>query len=282
MLAGIPALADSFSYTGSAQTFSAPITGIYDIVAYGASGGNGDRTFGGLGAEIGADFNLTAGETLTVDVGQQGDNGVSGVGGGGGGSFVVAPGSVPLLIAGAGGGGGLLGTNGGNALTGTAGGGGNFGGVGGTNGQGGSGGGLAGGGGGAGFYGNGANGGREGGGRGTDYPALSGGSGFISGNGGFGGGGGGGDVGGAGGGGYSGGGGGGFDSTNSHGGGGGGGGSYLDASAFNTLLLADIQSGDGLVTITEVPASTPEPGSYALLGLGLLGLAGIHRLRANR
>src|SRR5258708_7395524 len=55
-------------YTGSSTTFTVPTTGTYDIVAFGAQGGG----FGGLGAEIGGDFYLTAGEVLTIDVGGQG------------------------------------------------------------------------------------------------------------------------------------------------------------------------------------------------------------------
>jgi hypothetical protein len=47
-------LADTFSYTGSVQYFTAPTTGEYDIMAFGASGGNsvsGSIGTGGLGAE---------------------------------------------------------------------------------------------------------------------------------------------------------------------------------------------------------------------------------------
>ncbi|MGA7237718.1 MAG: hypothetical protein WBY44_18675, partial [Bryobacteraceae bacterium] len=60
-----PAAADLFSYNGAvAQTFTAPVDGQYQITADGASGGNetsGVRV-GGLGAEIGGTFTLTAGE----------------------------------------------------------------------------------------------------------------------------------------------------------------------------------------------------------------------------
>jgi hypothetical protein len=73
-LAPIPVLADTFTFNGSGQTgsvqqFTAPTTGEYDIVAYGASGGNGVGGGGGLGAEMGGDFNLTAGEVLDIYVG---------------------------------------------------------------------------------------------------------------------------------------------------------------------------------------------------------------------
>ena len=56
-------------------------TGLYDITAYGAQGGNN----GGLGAKIGGDISLTAGETLDILVG-----GSRGVVGGGGGSYIAS------------------------------------------------------------------------------------------------------------------------------------------------------------------------------------------------
>ena len=84
-----------------------PTTDSYQILAFGAQGGN-SGTFinpfgqssvgaGGLGAEIGGDFSLTAGEILQVAVGGAGAGGNvptignPGGGGGGGGSFVVGP-----------------------------------------------------------------------------------------------------------------------------------------------------------------------------------------------
>src|SRR4051794_38310898 len=82
-----------FDYTGSLVTFTVPTSGLYQILAFGAQGG--DLFFpGGLGAEIGGDFSLIAGEILLVAVGGRGNNGA-----GGGGSFVVGPGNVPLIIA---------------------------------------------------------------------------------------------------------------------------------------------------------------------------------------
>jgi hypothetical protein len=82
-----------FTFTGSLVTFTVPTTDTYQILAFGAQGGNvelnpGVITPGGLGAEIGGDFNLIAGEILSVAVGGRGNNG-----GGGGGSFVVGPGN---------------------------------------------------------------------------------------------------------------------------------------------------------------------------------------------
>jgi hypothetical protein len=114
-----------FDYTGSLVTFTVPTGGLYQIPS--GQGGNlelnpGVITPGGLGAEIGGDFSLIAGEILSVAVGGRGNDGA----GAGGGSFVVGPGNVPLVIAGGGGGasvvrglapgqGGQTGPNGGNA-----------------------------------------------------------------------------------------------------------------------------------------------------------------------
>jgi PEP-CTERM motif len=95
----------TFLFTGAVQTFTAPTTGTYQILAFGAQGGSGGATgaAGGGGAEIGGDFSLTAGETLGIFVGGAGGSAIKG-GGGGGGSFVIQPVSAKLVIAGGGGG----------------------------------------------------------------------------------------------------------------------------------------------------------------------------------
>ena len=69
-------------------------------------GASADTSYvGGMGAEIGGEFNLTAGTTLQIVVGQQGVGQSSGSnGGGGGGSFVVDDSDSPMLVAGGGGG----------------------------------------------------------------------------------------------------------------------------------------------------------------------------------
>jgi hypothetical protein len=62
-----------FSYSGKLQTFTVPTTGTYDIVAEGAQGGFTDSvSIPGKGAEVGGDFQLTAGEMLSIVAGGQG------------------------------------------------------------------------------------------------------------------------------------------------------------------------------------------------------------------
>jgi hypothetical protein len=82
------ASAQTFNYTGSLQTFVVPTTGVYDITAFGAVGGNGAGGTGGSGAEIGGLVDLYAGTTLTILVGGIGATNNRAVGGGGG-SFVA-------------------------------------------------------------------------------------------------------------------------------------------------------------------------------------------------
>lgn len=156
-LVALPMRADTFTYDGTAQSFTAATAGVYDILAYGAQGGAGAgyKTNGGLGAEMGGDIYLSAGEMLTIDVGGAGGTGHSGqmdYVGGGGGTFVVTSDGTLLIAAGGGGGGGFYDGSGTNALTGTSGANGNpselgvpgggLGGAGGTNGSGGSSGGA--------------------------------------------------------------------------------------------------------------------------------------------
>jgi hypothetical protein len=99
------------STPGCIRILTIPTTDTYQILAFGAQGGSGAFAggvgAGGRGAEIGGDFNLTAGEILQIVVGGAGGTAAgNGAGGGGGGSFVVGAGNTPLVIAGGGGGGG--------------------------------------------------------------------------------------------------------------------------------------------------------------------------------
>ena len=105
------ALPTTFDFIGSAfVSWAAPTTATYRIVAVGAGGGllgtNAGAVLqaGRLGAEIGGDFLLLAGNVLSIAVGGRG-SGSRGSNGGGGGSFVLGLGDAPMLFAGGGGGG---------------------------------------------------------------------------------------------------------------------------------------------------------------------------------
>lgn len=104
---------------GGIQIWSVPVTGVYSVTAWGASGGNGTdnngragSTHGGKGARIKGVFTLNAGEKLKILVGQQGLVQVGALravpGGGGGGTFAIKEDGTPLVIAGGGGGGAAL------------------------------------------------------------------------------------------------------------------------------------------------------------------------------
>jgi hypothetical protein len=58
----------------------------------------------------------------------------------------------------------------------------------------------------------------------------------------------------------------------------GGGGGSFDAGT-NQILMADFQTGDGEIGITEVAGAVPNPASVALLGAGLFGIGVIWRRR---
>lgn len=90
--------------TQGIQEWVVPSTGNYSIQAVGAAGGNSvysGTVNGGNGSDMYGEFNLTAGQTLYIMVGQTGET--DAVGGGGGGTYVVLSGS-PLIVAGGGGG----------------------------------------------------------------------------------------------------------------------------------------------------------------------------------
>ena len=254
-------ITQTFSYTGSIQTFS--IQGCISSLTIEARGAQGGGV-GGLGARMIGTYTPAA-NVFSIVVGQMGllqvGGNIQNSSGGGGGSFVYTQG--PTLLVAAGGGGGLCRYTGSNAPTsavngtvaysGNPGDGAPFGsgtnGLGGVSGNGGDGGILNSNydsGGGAGWLTPGLS--AFGG---TSFPTFGGGVGYCGGGGGgcggaggYGGGGGGGNDygGGGGGGGYSGGGG-GTDATH-----GGGGGSYSIGSNQNNT--SGFQAGDGLVIIT--------------------------------
>ncbi|MDP4025237.1 Hint domain-containing protein [Methylobacterium sp. NEAU 140] len=100
----------TFNTVGS-FTYTVPVTGTYDLSAFGAGGGSTDNGAGGSGAQIGATFNLTAGQQLFIIVGgvggSAGDGVRNGAGGGGFSEIYTRDASnniTPLLIAGGGGG----------------------------------------------------------------------------------------------------------------------------------------------------------------------------------
>ena len=113
-----------------------------------------------------------------------------------------------------------------------------------------------------------------GGGAGSGSAAGGASGGLEAGSGGYGGGGGSANIAGGGGGGYGGGGGAAGNAP------GGGGGSFLALGSLNTTLSAGVRTGNGLVTIEELPSTTtPEPATFAVLGAGLVGLAVRRRRR---
>ena len=97
------------------QEWIVPESSCYEIVAFGASGGNVSGYSPGKGALISGEFELDAGTVLYVLVGQQGASGPY-TAGGGGGTFVTVGSdflsSEPLIIAGGGGGAGDSGGDG--------------------------------------------------------------------------------------------------------------------------------------------------------------------------
>jgi hypothetical protein len=98
----------SVTVTGGIQYWVVPANGIYLIEAF---GGQGYGAFGGRGAHISGEFNLTAGTTLKILVGQRAGDYLNFPAatynnqyGGGGGSFVTYTDDTPLIVAGGGGG----------------------------------------------------------------------------------------------------------------------------------------------------------------------------------
>ncbi|PLW92156.1 MAG: hypothetical protein C0592_12210 [Marinilabiliales bacterium] len=89
--------------TQGIQEWTVPTSGTYKIEVAGAQGGG---TNGGLGANMQGEFSFTAGETLKILVGQEGEalTGSRYDYSGGGGSFVTTSTNTPLIIAGGGGG----------------------------------------------------------------------------------------------------------------------------------------------------------------------------------
>jgi hypothetical protein len=255
----------TFTYTGNAQSWTVP-DGVTQAT-FDVSGAQGGADFlgfapGGLGGEATATISVTPGETLQVNVGGKGGNGLDG-GAGGTGGFNGGAAGGNGCCEGPGGGGGASDVRRDTNASGdfalaeriiVAGGGGGGGGFGGD-GVGGVGGGLSGG---PGANCSGGGGSVGGGGGGTSSEGGAGGGNGGKGDLGTGGAGGAGidasdDGGGGGGGGYYGGGGGGAGFC----GGGGGGGSGFGPTG--VVFNSGVRSGDGLVTITYTLADTTPP-----------------------
>lgn len=98
----------TYEYSGREERYIVPYSGLYDLAAWGAQGGNYDSFSGGQGGEVTGRFWLDRGEILRITVG--GQNGYNGGGTGdryacGGGCTTVYSDSRGLLIAAGGGGG---------------------------------------------------------------------------------------------------------------------------------------------------------------------------------
>ena len=81
-------------------TFTAPVSGVFEIVADGAQCGAGFFNVGGLGGEATGEFTLTAGETLNVVVGAVGAKSVGAPMGAGTGASGAAPPPSPSVRSG--------------------------------------------------------------------------------------------------------------------------------------------------------------------------------------
>ncbi|MBQ8627182.1 MAG: hypothetical protein IJ419_13620 [Agathobacter sp.] len=90
-IGGAPAVdkAYTFNYTGSVQTFTAPVAGYYNLQVWGAQGGRSladgsIKDTGGLGGYSSGDVYLEAGETIYIAVGGKGADPVQGTDSAGG------------------------------------------------------------------------------------------------------------------------------------------------------------------------------------------------------
>ncbi len=105
-------LAGAVTVNGGIQAWTVPYSGTYTVTGVGAKGGDGGGSNPGKGASVTGDFELVAGTTLYIVVGQMGALSKQpccttyGCSGGGGASWVYmdADASSPLLIAAGGGG----------------------------------------------------------------------------------------------------------------------------------------------------------------------------------
>ena len=73
----------NFPFTGKAETFIVPESGLYKIETWGAQGGTPQNSDGGYGGFASGDVYLTKGDELVITVGGSGDPGSNGYNGGG-------------------------------------------------------------------------------------------------------------------------------------------------------------------------------------------------------
>ncbi|MBI5473434.1 MAG: hypothetical protein HY961_13900, partial [Ignavibacteriae bacterium] len=109
LLTTTAAIAQTVYNTTGTYTRIVPATGTYTLTAVGADGGDSYNSNlpGGAGATIQASFTLNVGDTLTMFVGNNGEDGLidaRAAGGGGGGTAVILNGTHVLIAAGGGGG----------------------------------------------------------------------------------------------------------------------------------------------------------------------------------
>ncbi len=80
-----------FDYTGTVQTFTAPVSGIYRLEVWGAQGGNGNirgvKTEGGYGSYSSGQISINKKDVLYLQIGGNTDNYKGGYNGGGNGNY---------------------------------------------------------------------------------------------------------------------------------------------------------------------------------------------------
>lgn len=105
---GVAPTPESFSYSGTIRTWTAPVSGTYTFALRGGSGGaalNYGNTKSAA-AQLDCSVALTAGTQLKLLVAGEGGS-AGNFGGGGGGTFVTYANNTPLAVAGGGGGAGV-------------------------------------------------------------------------------------------------------------------------------------------------------------------------------
>ena len=101
-------VSESLHYSGAAKAYEIPYTGLYQLTAAGAQGGNYGSYRGGLGGEAKGSFWLKAGDVITYTIGGQSGYNGGGIGstyGNGGGATVISSAEHGVLLVAAGGGG---------------------------------------------------------------------------------------------------------------------------------------------------------------------------------